>query len=180
MMLDPKEITEGLGQDRSKRAVDLWVDRLAKEHFDLATYLDVVLTTEPPVNWYLTWTLNHYFDRYPHLGLEKQRMLWERLRSIEHKGIKRDLWRILSSLELDEDLAGEVFERGILIVRSSAQEVAVRAHAMKVLLNVTKNYPELVDELDLILNDLMIDASAGVKARAKNYRKEIKKIKALQ
>ncbi len=175
-MIDPRSIAEALEQDRSKQAVARLVDRMAREHFDLEDYIAVVKDSTPPLNWLMTWTLNHYYDAFPHLPSRQQKLIWSMLGETNHDGIKRDLWRILSCVNLSEDLAGEVFELSLRMIPSQHHPIAVRAHAMKTALNIVHAYPELGHELKLVFELLKNDDSAGIRSRAKNYLKQIHKI----
>jgi len=175
-VIDPQEIVEALQQDRSKQAVARLVDRMAREHFNLEDYLALVKKSPSPLNWLMTWTLNHYYEAFPHLPSRQQKLIWTFLQETKHDGIKRDLWRILSCVSLDEDLAGEVFESSLRHIPSQHHPIAVRAHAMKTALNIAQSYPELGQELKLVFELLKDEDSAGIRARAKNYLKEIKKI----
>jgi hypothetical protein len=56
--------------------------------------------------------------------------------------------------------------------------IAVRAFAITVAFNISKQYPELIQELEIILNHLnLTEESAAIKARVKSTLKEIKKLK---
>jgi hypothetical protein len=54
--------------------------------------------------------------------------------------------------------------------------VAVRAHAMKAAYNIAKNYREIAEELILVLEDLDHDESSGIRVRAKNILKDLRKV----
>ena len=179
-MILASAIAEALADDRSKRQVSILVDRMARDGFDLSEFLSIVRSTPLPVKWYLTWTLNHYYSAYPYTTEDQQKALWNFLSETGHEGIQRDLWRIMSHLDLVEEVAGPAFDRAIHIVQSQTHSIAVRAHAMSVMSNVTYRYIELVDEVLMVLSDLDQDTSTGIRTRAKNLIKELKRIKALR
>lgn len=178
-MIQSSEIAKALSEDRSKRTVMILVDQMAKENFDLNDFLAVVKSSPLPLKWHMTWTLNHYYDQYPHVPPKQQRSIWDFLLETEHEGMLRDLWRIISIVNLDEDIAGEAFEKALHIVPSQMQPIAIRAHAMQVLLNTVKMYPELSNEYMLVLEELDADPSVAIQARARLHRNRIKKLQRL-
>lgn len=63
-------------------------------------------------------------------------------------------------------------------ITNSAEAIAVRAFAITVAFNISKNYPELLQELETILGHLPIhEESPGIRTRTKNTLKLIQKHK---
>ena len=174
-MIKAIEISKSLEADRSKANVNRMVLEMAKHGYDFGDYLNIVERSELPVKWYLTWNLGHYLQEYSHLGLVKQRLFWEFSKQVEHEGMLRDIWRSWSFLVVHEELEGDVFDKAVRIIPSQMYPVAVRVHAMKTAHNIAKNYPEIAEELMMILEDLDHDESSGIRARAKNILKDLRK-----
>jgi hypothetical protein len=175
-MIKAIDIAKSLGADRSKANVKRIVLEMAKHGYDFEEYLQVVEQTKLPFKWYLTWNLSHYLQEYSHLGLVKQRLFWEFTKCLEHEGMLRDVWRSWSFLVVHEELEGDVFDKAVRIIPSQMHAVAVRAHAMKAAYNIAKNYREIAEELILVLEDLDHDESSGIRVRAKNILKDLRKV----
>ena len=53
--------------------------------------------------------------------------------------------------------------------------IAVKAHCMQILYKLTQPYPELIPEVEIVLNEVIPNGSKGVANRAKKLLKELKK-----
>ena len=174
-MIKATEIAKSLKADRSKASINRIVLEMAKHGYDFKGYVEKIEQTELPVKWYLMYNLGHYIQEYSHLGLLKQRLFWEFSKTIDHRGMLRDIWRSWSFLVVHEELEGDVFDKAVGIIPSQLYPVAVRIHAMKTAHNIAKNYPEIAEELIMILEDLDHDESSGVRTRKKNILKDLHK-----
>ena len=175
-MIKAEEIAESLAQNRSKANVNRMVLEMAKHGYDFEEYISLVNKTPLPVKWYLTWNLSHYLQEYSHLGLVKQRLFWKFTQEIEHHGMLRDIWRAWSFLVVHEELEGEVFDRAMRVIPSQMYPVAIRIHAMKTAYNIAKNYPEIAEELLLVVEDLEHDDSSAIQARSRHIMKDLNKL----
>lgn len=176
-MLSTNDIAQALAEDRSKASVMRQVDRMQKEAIDLAVYIQEVPSFDFPIRWYLTWTLSHFTEQNKSLSPEALTKLWELLKTCEHSGMQRDLWRALSFVEIPEDLSAEIFDSALSAMRSPKNAIAVRAHSMFVAFNIAKPYRELRLELAQTLETIeQQNDSAGLYARAKNLRKKLEKL----
>jgi len=173
-MLSAADIAQSLGEDRSKKNVDRLVLRMAKEGFSFADLFETIEHTPLPVKWYLTWTLTHYVEAYPHLSPEDQALIWKGLQSTDHKGMLRDYWRTLTFINVDEEIAGAVYDKALLTASSPVQAIANRVHAMQVAYNIAQGYAELLEELLATLSKLPEDAEAGFMSRRGKIIKSIK------
>ena len=83
--------------------------------------------------------------------------------------------RALSFIEIDDDIAGEVFDAAIEITASPRQPIAVRAHAIFTARNIALPYAELRRELRLTLEATGREESPGIRARSRNVLRELRK-----
>lgn len=173
-MLDPKEVAQVLEQERDKHTINALVERMARDGFSLGAYFNEIDQREQPVKWYLTWTLSHYFDAYPHAPLATQELIWKALQQTDHKGMLRDYWRMLTCFDVDEEIAGAVYDKALLTCASPVHAVAVRVHAMQVAFNIAKAYPELLEEVLQVLLQLPEEDEKGIISRKNKLIQAIK------
>jgi len=93
--------------------------------------------------------------------------LWEAIQPKSHQAIPRAVYRYLASVDLPEELEGEVFEVGTKTFMSKKTAVAIKAHIMIILTNVALKYPELKDEVVFLIKEQLPGCSAGYKSTAR-------------
>lgn len=82
--------------------------------------------------------------------------------------VKRNVVRVLQYVEIPEHLQGEVMNTCFDLLADPNETVAVRVFSMTVLDNLSKNYPEIRQELTTIIEDqLEQGCTAGFRSRAK-------------
>lgn len=120
-----------------------------------------------------TWVLNHIWDKYPHMVKPYITDLINHLKTEPSEAVQRNIIRILQDAEIPEESTGFLtdfcFER-LLNPKSS---IAVRAFSIPVLYKIAQQYPELQEELKLCLNEIIPNASSGLKNRSRNYLKKL-------
>ena len=85
-----------------------------------------------------------------------------------HVAVKRNVVRILQHLPIPEELQGIVLNTCFDLLADPGETIAVRAFSMTVLANLSKVYPEIRQELKIIVSDVLArEPSAGFKARAR-------------
>jgi hypothetical protein len=82
--------------------------------------------------------------------------------------VKRNVVRILQFVDIPEDLHGEVMNICFELLGDLRETIAVRVFSMTVLARLAEIYPDIRQELRIIIEDeLSHQPSAGFKSRAK-------------
>ena len=89
--------------------------------------------------------------------------------------VKRNTLRIFQFIELPKNLWGQTVGVCFRFLISPEEPIAIKVFAMTVAANICKQEPELKNELVLVIEDQLENASAGFRARAKRILKEIRK-----
>jgi hypothetical protein len=171
-VISAREIADTVTRNRSKRTIVDLAERMVHEGIDFEDFFDEVDALPGPLRWYMTWTLSHYVERVGQIGPRDQRRIWQALVDSESPGMRRDLWRALSFVDVDEDIAGHVFEAAIETITASRQATAARAHAMYVARNIARPHAELRRELTLVLEGLSRHESAAIRNRKQSIMRE--------
>ncbi|RYZ48622.1 MAG: hypothetical protein EOP49_18240 [Sphingobacteriales bacterium] len=91
-----------------------------------------------------------------------------------HIAVKRNIYRILQFLQLPEAVHGDLMNHCFDSLANPKEALAVRAFSMSILARLVKDYPEIGNELKLIIDDvLQHEAAPSFKARAKMVLKQI-------
>lgn len=172
-MISPRKIAESLTLDRSKANINKLIASIEKEGLDFNAFFQELKNHPLPTRWYMTWFLTHYAEKNPGEAQPQQKLIWDYLKTCDNESMQRDLWRTLSLIKIDDEIAGEVYEYALKTLTSSTKPIAVRAHAMFCAANVAQPYNELKKELMIVLSDFNQERSAGLRARAKNLMKSL-------
>jgi len=85
-----------------------------------------------------------------------------------HNSIKRNSIRLLQHVNIPGKFHGEVMEICFRYVESPTEAVAVKAFSLTVLSNLSKQYPEILPEIKLLIEEQWPHQTAAFKSRAKN------------
>lgn len=91
-----------------------------------------------------------------------------------HPAVHRNLLRLLQNYPVPEAAQAQLFDLCLQLLRSPSEPVAIRVFAMSTAANLASAYPELKQELTLLLKELMTHPqSAGMISRAKKVMRQI-------
>lgn len=95
-----------------------------------------------------------------------------------HNGVVRNTLRLFQKHPVPKKQESFLLDKCFEYIKNPSEAIAVRAFAMTVVFNISRPYPELLDELLMILNDLSVHENGpGIRSRLKNIIKEIHKLK---
>ena len=117
------------------------------------------------------WLLSNCMEeKDPRVGMHAQNII-DTLDEVAD-GHKRDLINVLCQVDLDEELEGVLFDRCINIWCKLDGIPSVRATAFKLILLVTRKYPDLYNEVVLLTQDPYLETlSPGIR---RSIQKQIK------
>ena len=92
-----------------------------------------------------------------------------------HNAVKRNSIRLLQDIDIPEKYQGPIMDLCFKYVESPTEAIAVKAFALTVLTNLAKQYPEIIPEIKLIIEDQSPCFTAALKVRAKKFLSCIKK-----
>jgi len=92
-----------------------------------------------------------------------------------HPAITRNIFRVLQEIDIPEKYQGVLVDKSFRAIMSETQPAAVRAFAITVAAHICKSYPELRNELLIILKELnSLPQLPSMKVRIKAALKELK------
>ncbi len=84
-----------------------------------------------------------------------------------HDAVKRNAVRILETIDIPEELHGEVMNACFGFIEDPATAVAIKAFSLTALFNLCKYYPEIKSELKLIIEERWDTETAAFRSRGK-------------
>ncbi len=116
-------------------------------------------------------------EKYPHLIFPYIPELINYLKTNPIDAVKRNVMRSFQWIELPEEFVGEIFDLGMLFLKTQSEPKAIKVFSLTVLRQICERYPELTTEVIFQLEIVMKgDESAGVLSRGS---KEMQKLKAI-
>jgi hypothetical protein len=124
------------------------------------------------------WVLGHCSDLNYDCVLPYQVKLINNLKQKNlHNGVVRNTLRLFQKHTVPEKSESFMLDKCFGYVRDPAEAIAVRAFAITVVFNISKPYPELLNELLVVLSHLSeTEDGPGIRSRVKNTIKDIYKI----
>ena len=160
--------------EHSKENADLIASWVGKDKSRLDKLIHIFLNDDYRVVQRAAYTVSKIADNEPSLMLPYlDKMVAKMDDNTQHIAVKRNVLRILQNVNIPEHLHGEVMNHSFNILSDVREPIALRVFSMTILDNLSKQYPEIRQELILIIeNELELGASAGFKSRAKKILKK--------
>ena len=114
-------------------------------------------------------------DKHPFLIKPYLPLLVKQLHNPKHDAVKRNVLRILQFIDIPDEVMGELADLCFNFLTSSKEAIAIKVFAMTILERIVRQYPELTQELIIIIEDQMPYGSAGFKSRGTKILKALKK-----
>lgn len=97
-----------------------------------------------------------------------------------HNGVIRNTLRLFQIHSVPKKTESFMLDKCFEYIKNPSEAIAVRAFAITVVFNISKPYPELLNELFIVLNHLSeTEEGPGIRSRVKNIIKAIQKLKKL-
>jgi hypothetical protein len=156
-------------QEHSKQHTEYIAAWTGSDKRKLAKLMDIFLHDEPELSRRTGWILCYVNDKYPeNIQPYLEQMVSKMSEPGMHVAVKRHVIRMLQTQQIPESLQGEVMTVCFDFLADPQETVAVRCFSMSVLDNLSKEYPEIRQELITILQDqLEQETTAGFRSRAK-------------
>jgi hypothetical protein len=92
-----------------------------------------------------------------------------------HNAVKRNSIRLLQNISIPKKYQGQIMDICFNYVESPTEAVAVKAFSLTVLSNLAQQYPEIIPEIKLLIEEQLERQTAAFKSRAKMFLKEVEK-----
>jgi len=84
-----------------------------------------------------------------------------------HNSIKRNSVRLLQHVSIPKKFHGDIMDVCFRYVESPTEPVAIKAFSLTVLSNLSRQYPEILPEIKLLIEEQWPHQTAAFKSRAK-------------
>lgn len=169
------ELIEELLKEHSKRQCDKIVKYIGNDSTKFAHLIEVFLAGSYRITQRAAWPLSCCVE-------ENSRLINPHLNSVlkfvekpdASEAVKRNVVRLLQFIEIPKRNQGRVANICFNFFRDKDEAIAVRVFSMTVLANLSKEIPELKNELIPLIEDELPFASAGFISRGRKLLKQLK------
>jgi hypothetical protein len=139
--------------------------------------MQLFLNDEYRVVQRIAWVLSMVADQYPKILLPHLSAMVEKMKEKNvPTAVKRNVVRVLEDMAIPKKLHGAVMEACFQFLADPKETIAVRCFSMTVLTNLSKEYPEIKNELRAMIEGILVQkASAGFRTRARKVLIELEK-----
>ena len=166
-------IRTALLKEHSKKqctAIVKWVGNDQKRFDEL---FGLFLNDEYRVVQRAGWPISYCVEAHP--GLIKKhfaRLIKNLNKKGIHDAVKRNSIRLLQHVDIPEKFHGQIMDICFHYISSPTEAVAIKAFSITVLQNLAKKYPEIINEIKLVIDERWDYETVAFKTRAKNLLKE--------
>ncbi len=167
-------IIEEISREHSKNMA-IKVSSFIGDNEDLFRQLmQLVLGTEKILSQRGAYVLSYCCDRNPELVSPYISELIKKIQTPDtHVAVKRCALRSFEKLQIPEKYAGELIDICFQYLESEKETLAVKVFAMTVIYNLSSKYPEIRNELRILIEDQLPYSSPGFQSRGKKILKGI-------
>lgn len=174
--LDMDLITH-LAQENSKRNWQVVVDYVGNDSVKFDAVMELFLHGPHLIVQRIGQPFGTIVEKHPHFLFPYIPQLIAYLKTNPIDAVKRNVMRSFQWIELPEEYVGDIFDIGMLFLKTQTEPKAIKVFSLTVLRQICERYPALTNEVLFQLEIVMKgDASAGVLSRG---AKEMKKLKAI-
>ena len=120
------------------------------------------------------WPLSNCVIEYPKLIQKHFGQLLKNLRKPNlHNAVKRNTVRLLQDIAIPKKFHGGVMNICFEYIADPQEKVAIKAFSLTILQNLSRQYPEIKQELKTIIEDRWDYETAAFRSRAKKILKEL-------
>ena len=147
-----------------------WATRDQKH---LQELMNIFFSAEPLYAQRAAWAASKVFEAKPEWFSPYIPKLISLLSRDTHDGVRRNALRILQFVEIPEASSGEAVDAAFRLLSSPQEAIAVKVFAMTVIHNQIRRYPELKQELRILLEDQLPYSGPGFRSRAAKILKDL-------
>ncbi len=161
------DIANQLLAELSRRNTDFVANYIGNDSEKFGQLIDLLFNGKVPIPQRAAWVVATIAEKHAELCLPYLVTIVERLEEFEHTGIHRCLLKVISEIDIPEQLQGKLYDICYewLIIKTSP--IAVKVYCMQILFNISEVEPDLKHELKLVIEELIDHESPGIQSKSR-------------
>lgn len=167
-------IRAALLKEHSKNQCNLIVKWVGNDQDKFDELFGLFLKDEYRVIQRAGWPVSYCVEKHPNLIQKHFSKLLKNLnKKGNHDAVKRNTIRLLQYVTIPEKFHGQVMDICFKYISSPTEAVAIKAFSITVLQNLARQYPEILNEIKLVIEERWDYETVAFKTRAKKLLKEL-------
>lgn len=168
------KLRETILKEHSKAQAEKIIKWIGDDQKRFDELFDLFLNDEYRVVQRAAWPLSYAVIKHPRFISRHFAKLLKNLKKPNlHDAVKRNTVRLLQDINIPEKYHGDIMNTCFDYIASPDEKVAVKVFSMTILENLSKQYPEIKQELKTIIEDRWDHETAAFRSRAKKILKRI-------
>lgn len=157
-----------LKEEHSKRQTDRIVAYIGNDKTRFAVLIELFFKGEYRITQRAAWPLSYCVRAHPELiGPYFKRLLDNLARRDIHVAVVRNSVRLLQDVDIPKRYHGRVMSTCFDLVQSAGTPIAIKAFSLTVLANMAADYPDIRNELKVIIDEQWERATPAFRSRAR-------------
>jgi len=165
-------LKETILKEHSKKQCDKIVNYVGNNKERFAELMELFFAGEYRVTQRAAWPMSYCVKNHPQLIQPYFKKLLNNLDKKElHDAVIRNTVRLLQDVEIPKKHQGKLMKICFGYIQSNEIPVAVKAFSLSILHRLSKQYPDILSELKLIIEERWPHETAAFRSRAKKILK---------
>ena len=162
-------------KEHSKEQCNKIVNWVGSDKNKFNELFHLFLHSEYRVTQRAAWPVSYCVIAHPHFMEYNYEALFANLKKPDlHDAVKRNNVRLLQDVDIPSRFHGQVMDLCFSYIMSPTEPVAVKAFSLSILQNLATQYPDIVPEIKLVIEEQLPHQTAAIKSRAKIFLKKFK------
>jgi hypothetical protein len=167
-----------LAAEHSKPQCDRIVRWVGANPKRFGLLMDLFFNGEYRITQRAAWPMSYCAQKHPELvGPYFPALLAELTKKGKHDAVKRNIVRLFQAVEIPKKYHGKTMSICFGFIESNEIAVAIKAFSLSILGNLSANYPDILPELKVIIDQRWPYETAAFRSRAKKILEMARKTK---
>ena len=162
--------------EHSKAQAEMIADIIVQKPDLLEELLEIIFAEKEPLSRRAAWPLRFIHENDEQLLASKLPMIVKQLPKVKSVAVQRNLLYILAYSDIPEPCQGELLQYSSQVLLDRGSPVASLIYSLDIFYNIAKSEPDLLNELKLIIELLLPNATPGVRSKSVKTLKKIERL----
>lgn len=164
-----------LEEKHAKETTSLIVDYIGNSPTKFNQLIQVFNKGPKVVTQRAAWPISYIGQEHPKLLIPYYDLFIKLLKQPgKHNAINRNILRALQTADIPEEHQGSLLDVCFHLLNTQEEPIAVKSFSMSIIYNLSKTYPDIIPELKASIENVLPNASSGIKAKAYKILNDIK------
>ncbi|HTQ29148.1 MAG TPA: hypothetical protein VMI35_13510 [Puia sp.] len=165
-------LRDALLEEHSKKQCDRIVRYIGDDPTKFDALMQLFFQDEYRITQRAAWPMSYCVKQYPELVCPYIGKLLNNLQKPRlHDAVKRNTVRLFQGIKIPRKFHGKLMTTCFDFIQSNETAVAIKAFSLSILGNLSKQYPEILPELNTIIKERWDLETAAFRSRARKIRK---------